>query len=70
MNQKLLGILRTIAYVALFGAISALLAYLGTVQWLGGAVALLVTASGAAWEHSLATKLGYNLPVGQMAVVK
>lgn len=70
MNQKVLGTIRFVAYVALFSAIHGVLAYLGTVSWLNGIIAVIVTGSGAAWEHALADKLGYNLPVGKVAVSK
>lgn len=68
MNQSLLAILRAVGYPALFAAIGAIMAVLSSSTYLNGFVALAVTSFGAILEHKLAAKLGYNLPVGQVAV--
>lgn len=70
MNQKLLGGLRAIGLVALFGAINALMALGSHSSALNGLVALAVTGFGAGLEQELAVKLGYNLPAGKIAVSK
>lgn len=78
MNQKLLGAARGIGALVLFSILTALIGDIAPVlaqipgvgAFITPSISATLTAVAFAYEHTLANKYGYNLPVGSIAVQK
>lgn len=70
MNQATLGALRGIGYLVLFAVLTTLIGLIpdvltqlpGVGAFVTPAIATAITMAAAAYEHTLAVSVGYNLP--------